>query len=119
MTVSWDRLSPTQFEEFCYHLLECMGLTDLAWHGESGSDRGRDIVGQLIRPLIGGKNDISKWVVQCKRYTKGSLGRKEIDDGIIWAEAENPGYYLLITTSVLSSSNRDWLTRGRRTSTST
>jgi predicted acyltransferase (DUF342 family) len=86
-----------------------MGLTDLAWHGESGSDRGRDIVGQLIRPLIGGKNDISKWVVQCKRYTKGSLGRKEIDDGIIWAEAENPGYYLLITTSVLSSSNRDWL----------
>lgn len=54
-------------------------------------------------------------MVQCKRYTKGSsLGRTELNDGIIWAKSENPQYYLVITTSVISSPTRDWLNSIRK-----
>jgi hypothetical protein len=45
---SLDHLTPVQFEEFCFDLLDAMGATGLSWRKGSGfesspSDQGRDI----------------------------------------------------------------------------
>jgi len=109
MMVNWDLISPEEFEELCYHILASMGFANLEWHGQKGSDRGRDIVGQKTVLILPGKEEITLWLVQCKRYTKKSLTRQDLDDSILWAKAYKPSFYLLITTTVLNSATRDWL----------
>ncbi|MCJ7424603.1 restriction endonuclease [Candidatus Bathyarchaeota archaeon] len=109
MTVNWDLISPEEFEELCYHILSTLGSVNLEWHGEKGSDRGRDITCQKTVPILPGKEEVTSWVVQCKRYTKRKLTRQDLDDSISWAKAHKPTHYLLITTAVLISSTRDWL----------
>jgi predicted acyltransferase (DUF342 family) len=109
MTVNWDSITPEEFEGLCYHILSTLGFANLEWHGEKGSDRGRDITCQKTVSILSGKEEITSWVVQCKRYTKRRLTQQDLDDSISWAKAHKPTHYLLITTAVLISSTRDWL----------
>ena len=108
MSVDWHSVSPQQFEELCFHLLECLGFTNLKWHGEAGSDRGRDIVCDRIETLVPGTTNVARCVVQCKRYSKGP-SRKDLEDAITWARAHNPRYFWIITTGIASSNTKDWL----------
>ncbi len=49
MVISFDGLSSTRFEEFCYDLLHATGFVDIDWRKGTGlatspADKGRDIV---------------------------------------------------------------------------
>lgn len=68
-------LPPKGFERLCQRLLTVLGLKDIVVTGKPG-DRGIDGVGLVqINPLV-----TLKVIFQCKRWTKGSVGRKEIAD---------------------------------------
>ncbi len=114
LTVNWESISPEQFEELCYHLLESMGFANLKWHGKAGSDRGRDLTAQLVIAPLQGSNQITEWVVQCKRYPGRPPSKQELDEAIVSAKEHNPTDFLIITTAVLTSATHDWLDSERK-----
>jgi Restriction endonuclease len=68
MKMTWSQLTPTEFEELCYLILEANEFTDIKWYGKSGGDRGRDLTAKKEESLLPSIKTIAKWVVQCKRY---------------------------------------------------
>ncbi len=109
MTLDWSKLSPEQFELLCYHILESIGYANVEWYGKGGSDRGRDIRCQKVIEHLPGKQSVTHWLVQCKHY-KNPIPIHDLEDSISWAKAHKPTtHFLLMTTSIVTSSTRDWL----------
>ncbi len=103
----WDSLSPTEFEELTFWILHREGFFNLEWYGESGSDKGRDIICQR-KDILGPKVLVRNCVVQCKRY-KGQLGRTKIHDDIVKNIEHNPDFFILVTSGIISAATKDWL----------
>lgn len=107
MENDWHKLTPDDFEEFCWHLLEANGFQNLILLGKSG-DRGRDIKASKIeRPFVGFE-DQRIWVIQCKRY-QISPSPSDLSNSIAWALVHKPDYFLLIMPCRISPGTRDWL----------
>lgn len=102
------KLSPQDFELLIINLLKTENFYNIEWHGRGGSDRGRDIVAYKVIDLIYGKKQVSKWVIQCKRYTN-KISKRELLEDLAAAEEHNPTYWLLCITIPLSSNMLDWL----------
>src|SRR6266700_1912434 len=75
MIPDWSQLTPAEFEQVCYRLLEAAGFKNLRWYGKAGGDKGRDIVGEKTEHPLPGTERLSHWVVQCKRYLKGQTSK--------------------------------------------
>ena len=114
MEIDWSKISPEDFEELCWHLLEVNDFKNLQWFGKGGKDRGRDIEGYKVYSPFPNIQIFSKWIVQCKRYLVRAPNHSDLTDTISWAEAHNPEYLLFITTHVLSSDTRDWISETQR-----
>jgi hypothetical protein len=74
--ISFNRLSDTDFEDFCFDLLEEVGFVNLNWRKGTGkktspSDSGRDIEGVLQRIDVDGTRTQEKRFFDCKQYEKG------------------------------------------------
>ena len=104
----WNRLSPDDFEHFCFDLLLALGFHNVDWR-RGGSDRGRDLEASWLQPEPGGTSIEQRWLVECKRYLSGGVPVSELVDKLAWADAENPHYLLIITSSHLLPSTKDWL----------
>jgi hypothetical protein len=116
--LSFNRLSATEFEEFCYDLLEELGFTNLDWRKGTGkksspADSGRDIVGHIQRVDVDKTRIQEKWFVDCKHYTAG-IPAKELQNLLAWAEAERSDVALFIVSNFLTNSAKDYLEAYKR-----
>jgi Restriction endonuclease len=116
--LSFNQLSATEFEEFCYDLLEELGFTNLDWRKGTGkksspSDSGRDIVGHIQRLDVDMTNIQEKWFVDCKHHTTG-IPARELQNLLAWAEAERPDVALFIVSNFLTNSAKDYLEAYKR-----
>jgi hypothetical protein len=73
--LTFDRLSPVDFERLCLWLVEREGYTRAEHLGLAGSEQGRDVV--AYRPTPRGEE---LWYFQCKRYR--SINTKTLSDEV-------------------------------------
>jgi len=112
-SITFDRLSATQFEEFIFELLPKIGYVNVDWRKGTGlksspSDRGRDIVAELPREEPDGTQYNEKWFVDCKHYKKG-VPPTELSNLLTWSEAERPSVALFAVSNFLSNPSKDYL----------
>jgi hypothetical protein len=107
MSFSLEHLTETEFEQFCYDLLQDMGYTELSWRkgtamDASPADNGRDI--ECEYPFQGpdGKAYAEKWFVECKHHKRGVPPNK-LHSILTWAQAERPRHILIIASGFLSN----------------
>ncbi len=110
---SLDALTPTEFEEFCFDLLESMGYVNLKWrkgtgHGASPADGGRDIECNYPRELPDGRRELEKWLVECK-HGKDGVAKERLFGFLSAATALRPDKALIIASNYLSNAATDWL----------
>lgn len=112
-TITFDNLSPIEFENFCYDLLKSLKFSNLNWRKGTGlesspSDQGRDIECEYLQELVDGSKYIEKWFVECKHYVKGVPPEKLM--GLLsWAQAERPDKVLIIVSNFLSNPAKEYL----------
>jgi hypothetical protein len=109
----FDRLSATEFEEFCFELLTELGFINLDWRkgtakDSSPADSGRDIEAVYERVDVDKTKNHEKWFVDCKHF-KRSVGVKELTNLLAWAEAERPDVVLFIVSGFLTNPAKDFL----------
>ena len=116
--LTFHKLSDTDFEEFCFDLLEELGFVNLDWRKGMGkktspSDSGRDIIAHLQRTDIDRSRRIEKWFVDCKHYEKG-VPAKDLQNLLAWAQAERPDVALFVASNFLSNPAKTYLEAYRR-----
>ena len=94
MSICFDRLSSTQFEEFSSELLHAAGYVNIDWRKGTGlasspGDKGRDTVCDHLRVEPDGSQHFENWFVDCKHFKKG-VRPKNYKNLLAWAEAERP-----------------------------
>jgi hypothetical protein len=110
---SFDHLTPTEFEEFCFDLLGELGFVNLQWRKGTGlstspADRGRDIQCQLEGQDIDGHKSFDTWFVECKHSVKG-VSPEKIQSATTWAKAERADKLLIIASNFLSNPAHSFL----------
>jgi hypothetical protein len=108
-----DDLSPVEFEEFCFKLLQDVGFINVDWRKGTGkdaspSDSGRDIVAFRQMTDVDGWAWLEKWFVDCKRYKKG-VPPEEITGLLTWSHADRANVALVIASNYLSNPCKTWL----------
>lgn len=106
--MDWSQVTPDDFEQLVYQLLECLGFSNRQWFRGPG-DRGRDLQATTLDsgPLPG-RERLKRWVIECKRYTR-ALTPSDLDASVAWLRASPPDAFLIATTSWLSVATKDWL----------
>lgn len=109
----FDSLTPAEFENFCYDLLEGLGFQDVDWRKgtaleHSPSDRGRDVVAVLRVEEVRGSVSEQKWFIECK-HTKKGVPAEKLQNALAWARAEKPDKLLFAVSGFLSNSAKDYL----------
>lgn len=115
---SFDKLSSTQFEKFCYDLLTEMGFINVRWRKGTGkstspADRGRDIECERLIEDIDGSKDIQSWFVECKHHKRG-VPPEKINSALSWANAKKPDVLLIIASNFLSNGSHDLIKESNR-----
>src|SRR5258708_19763968 len=92
--ISFDGLSSSKFEEFCYDLLHASGFVNVDWRKGTGlasspADKGRDIVCDLSRSDPDGSQHFEKYFIDCKHFKKG-VPPKELQNLLASAEPNRP-----------------------------
>ena len=114
MDISWDNISPENFEKLCFKILEENKFDNLQWFGKSGGDKGRDIIGYKREEPLPGLTKVNKWVIQCKRYKSKLLSKTEINNILVDAEEHNPDNILIILSNTISANTKDWIDEKRK-----
>lgn len=110
----FENLTSTQFEDFCFNLLQLQGLENVDWRKgtnkeTSPADNGRDIECEYLRyDNILQKTVIEKWFVECKHYKEG-VSPDKIQGALSWAQAERPNRLIIIASGFLSNPCKDFL----------
>lgn len=110
---SFNHLSPTDLEEFCFELLEKLDFKNVKWrkgtgYSSSPSDSGRDIECERLIRDIDGEISLEKWFVECKHHKKG-IPPNEIQGVLSWANAKRPNKVLIVATNFLSNPCKDYI----------
>jgi hypothetical protein len=105
--IVFESISHIEFEEMCFDLLWKLGFHGLVWR-QGGSDNGRDIEAKytLNNPIIGSYDE--EWFFECKNHTSG-INVDDISSKIAWAESDKPKHLVIITSSYITNSAREWL----------
>lgn len=112
--ISFEELTPTQFEDFCFDLLKALGCTNVNWRKGTGydsspSDSGRDIECEYVkRDYLIGETSTEKWFIECKHYKQGVPADK-LNNILSWCNAERPQRCVIIASNFLSNSAKDFI----------
>lgn len=111
--ISFEGLSSTDFEQFCFELLRELGFVNVDWRKGSNTeaspaDRGRDIVAELERTDVDGARHMETWFVDCKHHEK-AIPPTELQGLLAWAHAERPHTALVIASGFLSNPAKDYV----------
>ena len=109
----FERLNDTQFEDFCFDLLDAVGYVNIDWRKGTGkktspADRGRDIVCQEHRHDVDGSVHLETVFADCKHLKRG-VPPRELQNLLDWAQAERPDTALFIVSDFLSNGAKDYL----------
>lgn len=112
-SLSFKKLTSTEFEQFCHDLLGKLGFLNVDWRKGTGAnsspaDSGRDIMFQQERIEVDGSKYFETWFADCKHYIKG-VPPKELQNLLTWAEAERPDNVLFIVSGFLTNPAKDYL----------
>lgn len=102
--IHFEDFSGSDFERlvYAYHLRA--GWNELAWHGQTGSDQGRDIIG--IEPFD--DRPSQKTVIQCVNRTTLTLKKAEDDmAAAVAALTGRPDAFKFVCRGAVSSQRRD------------
>lgn len=111
-TVEFKNLTPNQFEELCFDIVEAAGFVRLTWR-QGGADSGRDIQGYK-QTQIGVVEDFDElWFFECKRH-EGGVPPGELNSKIAWADAEKPKHLVIFVSSYITNDARNWLKKIER-----
>ena len=110
---SFDHLSPSEFEEFCFEFLQNIGFINVNWrkgtgHSSSPSDQGRDIECGRVIEDIDGDTTIEKWIIECKHYKSG-VSPDKIQGILTWANSIRPDKVLIIVSNFLSNPCKNYI----------
>jgi hypothetical protein len=108
-----DDINETEFEQFCFGLMEELGFVNVDWRKGTGlssspADSGRDIVAQYPRTDFDGATRLETWFVDCKHYKRG-VPPDKISSLLAWSSAERPHVALVIASNYLSNPCKDFL----------
>jgi hypothetical protein len=109
MDITWSQLSPKEFEQLCCLILEANDFTDIQWFGESGNDKGRDILAKKVESPLPSFSKNAKWIIQCKRYVSKPPKKDDIASFLTSAREHKPDNVLIAITNTLSSNTKDWI----------
>ncbi|MHB9134669.1 MAG: restriction endonuclease [Armatimonadota bacterium] len=115
--ISWDHLSPTEFEEFCYDLLHDLGFANIVWRKGTGfdsspSDQGRDLECCFYWQSPDGASHEGHCFVECKHYNnKRGVPPEKLTGILTWALSEQPDLLLIITSSFISNQARNYINK--------
>lgn len=109
----YDDMTDTQFEEFCFELMQELGFVNVDWRKGTGlnaspADGGRDIVAERHITDVDGTVHVERWFVDCKKYAKG-VPPDKITGLLAWATAERANVALVIASSYLSNPCKDFI----------
>ena len=90
-------LTPIEFENFTYDLLQSSGMRHLVWR-TPGPDGGRDVEGEVLQADLSGHTDTQRWYIECKRYSN-SIDWPTVWKKIAYAESNQADFLLLVTNS--------------------
>ncbi|MBZ9559702.1 MULTISPECIES: restriction endonuclease [unclassified Modicisalibacter] len=107
--INWENVTPEEFEELCYLLLEENDFHNLEWYGKSGGDRGRDILAEKSFSPFRGKTVNQKWLCQCKRYTKKKVTKSELTETFNAAREHGVDYLLFAISDTFTADLKDWI----------
>jgi hypothetical protein len=109
MDISWAQIVPKEFEQLCSIILEANDFSDIQLFGESGGDKGRDLIARKMESPLSSIQRSRKWIIQCKRYVAKPPGKQELASFLTSAREHKPDNVLIIVTNTLSSNTKDWL----------
>ena len=113
MTIDWTVLTPSEFEELCYSLVEANGFQELRWYGKGGGDKGRDILAKKEIAFTERTRVLESWIIQCKRYTAQPPGITQIASFLEQCREHRPDNVLIVISNTLSADTKDWITAVR------
>jgi len=90
-------LSPTEFENLVYDLMQARGMINVTWR-TPGADGGRDIEGQVLENDFSDSRTSTQWYIECKRYAS-SVDWPTVYGKIAFADANSADVLLMCTTS--------------------
>ncbi|MEL3927079.1 restriction endonuclease [Aeromonas enteropelogenes] len=94
------KLSPLNFENLIFDLLQEIGLKNTVWR-TPGRDGGRDIQGEWFFSDLSGYNMHQVWYVECKKYSS-SVSWPIVWEKISFAQSNSADVLLFTVTSSLS-----------------
>jgi len=104
--IKWEEVSGTNFEAFMFHTLGQAGFRNREWHGEGGSDKGRDIVAFTYEELPFKLGYERKWVFQCKKRKK-MPSITEITNDMLKVASHKPDFWVLVLSFNPTSNQMD------------
>jgi hypothetical protein len=112
---SFEHLSDTEFEEYCFELIKELDFINVDWRKGTGkstspSDSGRDIEAEKIIVDFDGETRTEKWFFECKHHTAG-VSPDKIQGALSWATAERPEKLAILCSNFLSNPCKDYLKR--------
>ena len=114
MGIDWTSLTPSEFEELCYSLVEANGFKELRWYGKGGGDKGRDIIAKKEVAYTERTRILESWIIQSKRYTAQPPGIPQISSFLEQCREHKPDNVLIVISNTLSSSTKDWINSVRQ-----
>lgn len=111
--ISFEGLSPTDFEAFCFDLVAAAGLTNVDWRkgtplASSPADQGRDIVAERVQSDVDGHTYNEVWFIDCKHYERG-VPPDALANAVAWAEPERPSVLLFMVSGYLTNGAKTWI----------
>jgi hypothetical protein len=100
MTKLISDLSPSEFENLVFDLLQSLGLKNAVWR-TPGRDGGRDIQGDWFVEDLSGHIGQQVWYIECKQYAS-SVSWPTVWEKISFAESNAADVLLFTVTSSLS-----------------
>lgn len=100
MSKSICDLTPSDFENMIFDLVQALGLKNVVWR-TPGRDGGRDIQGEWFVEDLSGHIASQIWYVECKRYTT-SVSWPTVWEKISYAESNAADVLLFTISSSLS-----------------
>jgi hypothetical protein len=105
--ITFDALSPSEFEELAYDLLVAMGFQNVNWRKGTGcetspSDQGRDIECTHLSRVPDGSIELERWFVECKHHKRG-VPPDALAGALAWSQAERPARLLFVISNFLSN----------------
>lgn len=111
-SLNFSDLSPPEFENLIFHLIDEMGFSNLVWRkggeGNSATDGGRDLEATYWRVEPVSSVELTYWYEV--KYRSGQLAKAQVQKAVLDASAD-PGldYVVIVTNSTVSNSCLDWI----------